>query len=171
MSWESIGSTSTGQMPNDREWIVLSLSLAKKYISFVCGDAPPGSKLDIMWQDHEYGSYPSLGVWSDYDEPFDYIHACEDALEAFNNGVSWHELKTHFERVAFAENDEDAEFEDDPEGVLEDTDDLQAYSEPDIPPKEFAMAESALKKVPSGLVIAPSKFGTKVGEGPQIDWD
>ena len=61
MPWESIGSVSTGQMPCDENWILLSLNLAKKYVEFVCGKAPSGSKLDIMWHDHELGSYPSLG--------------------------------------------------------------------------------------------------------------
>jgi hypothetical protein len=60
MSWESIGSTNTGQMPHDEAWILFSIGMAKQYILFVCGDPPEGSKLDVMWHDHELGSYPSL---------------------------------------------------------------------------------------------------------------
>ncbi|HSW62149.1 MAG TPA: hypothetical protein VLH56_02340 [Dissulfurispiraceae bacterium] len=113
MSWESIGSTSTGQMPHEREWIVLSLGIAKRYIAFVCGDPPTGSKLDIMWHDHDLGAYPSLGIWSEYDPPWDYINACECALQVFDAAVSWHELKEHFEEVAFSEENEDEAEEND----------------------------------------------------------
>ena len=106
MSWESIGSTSTGQIPHEMEWIVLSLGLAKRYVAFVCGDPPTGSKLDIMWHDYDLGTYPSLGIWSEYDHPWDYINACERALEVFDEAVSWHKLKEHFEKVALSEEDE-----------------------------------------------------------------
>lgn len=62
MTWESIGSTNTGQMPDDEAWILFSIGLAKQYVLFVCGDPPEGSKLGVMWHDHELGSYPSLPV-------------------------------------------------------------------------------------------------------------
>lgn len=121
MSWESIGSTSTGQMPHDRDWIVFSLELAKRYVALVCGEPPSGSKLDIMWNEHELGSYPSLGVWSEYDTPYDYINACERALEVFDEAVSWSELQEHFEEVAFSEDDDDQAEDDDDQA--EDDDD------------------------------------------------
>ncbi|MBI3800303.1 MAG: hypothetical protein HY268_25430 [Deltaproteobacteria bacterium] len=107
MPWENIGSTSTGNLPHEEAWILLSLGLAKKYVEFVCGDAPPGSKLDIMWHDHELGSYPSLGVWFEYDPPWDYLNSCERALEVFDDAVSWHELKEHFEEQAFRDKEEE----------------------------------------------------------------
>jgi hypothetical protein len=99
-------------MPDDKEWILWSQRLAKKYIDLVCGDAPAGSRLDIMWHDHELGSYPSLGVWSEYEPPWDYINACERALEVFDEAVAWHDLKEHFEEQLFAEEDEEDEDED-----------------------------------------------------------
>ena len=40
MTWESIGSTNTGQMPDDEAWILFSIGLAKQYVLFVCGDPP-----------------------------------------------------------------------------------------------------------------------------------
>ena len=106
MSWESIGSVSTGDMPHDEDWILWSLWLAKKYIVLVCGEPPPGCKLDVMWHEHELGSYPSLGVWSEYDQPWDYINSCERALEVFDEAVSWHELKEHLEEEVFDDDDE-----------------------------------------------------------------
>ena len=110
MTWEDIGSTSTGQMPNDKRWIVLSLTLAKQYIESVCGDPPQGSKLEIMWHEHELGTYPSMGIWSDGDPPWDYISACERTLEIFDEAVSWSELHEHFDGVTSPE-DEDGEDE------------------------------------------------------------
>ncbi|PKO44196.1 MAG: hypothetical protein CVU29_10140 [Betaproteobacteria bacterium HGW-Betaproteobacteria-22] len=110
MSWESIGSVSTGDMPDDRVWILWSLRLAKKYIELVCGNAPEGSKLDVMWNDHEFGSYPTLGVWSDYNQPWDYINRCEHALEVFDNAVSWDKLRGYLNDE---DDDEDAEEGDD----------------------------------------------------------
>jgi len=98
MAWESVGQISTGQMPNDRAWILFGYETAKRYIELVCGAAPLGSKLDIMWHEHELGDYPSLGVWSDYEPPWDYINACERAFEVFDEAVSWYDLKEHFER-------------------------------------------------------------------------
>ena len=114
MSWESIGSISTGEMPNDEAWILFGLRLAKKYVELVCGEAPAGSKLGIMWHEYELGSYPSLGVWCDFDEPWTYINACENTLAIFDDAVSWHVLKQHFEEQALAEveGDEDEEIGD-----------------------------------------------------------
>ncbi len=77
-----------------------------QYIAFICGDPPTGSKLDIMWHDHDLGTYPSLGIWSEYNPQWDYINSCERTLEVFNEAVSWHELKEHFEEVVFSEKDE-----------------------------------------------------------------
>jgi hypothetical protein len=111
MSWESIGSVSTGDMPDDEKWIVFSLGLAKKFIVLVCGAPPPGSSLDVMWHEHELGSYPSLGVWTDGDPPSYYISSCEKALEVFDEAVSWHSLKEHFEEDT--PDDEEEEEDDD----------------------------------------------------------
>lgn len=106
MSWESIGSTNTGDMPGEEAWILFSLALAKKYIELVCGETPVGSHLDVMWHDHDLGSYPSLGVWSDGEPPWHYVHACERALEVFDNSVSWYDIKRYFEEHALLEGDD-----------------------------------------------------------------
>ena len=75
-----------------REWIVLSLCFAKRYIAFVCGEPPAVSNLDIMWHDRVLGTYPSLRILSEYGPSWDYINACERAMEVFDEAVSWHEL-------------------------------------------------------------------------------
>lgn len=96
MPWESIGSVSTGEMPQDAEWITLALTIAQRYVLFVCGESN-NAKLDVMWHDHEYGSYPTLGVWSDGDPPQDYVNECERALEAFDDAIDWSRLKAYYE--------------------------------------------------------------------------
>lgn len=115
MSWESIGSTNTGQMPDDEAWILFSIGLAKQYVLFVCGDPPEGSKLGVMWHDHELGSYPSLGVWTEYDPPWDYINACERALEIFDESTEWYQLKQHWEN-SFPDMEDDEAEDDDGDG-------------------------------------------------------
>jgi hypothetical protein len=125
MTWESIGSTNTGQMPNDEAWILFSIGLAKQYVLFVCGDPPEGGKLDVMWHDHELGSYPSLGVWSEFDPPWDYINACERALEIIDESTEWYQLKQHWES-SFEDQEDDGE---------EDGDDDQVEGDSNISPE------------------------------------
>ena len=38
-----------------------------------------------------------MGVWYEYDSSWEYINSCEQALEIFDNAVSWSQLKSHFE--------------------------------------------------------------------------
>ncbi|MGQ0526675.1 MAG: hypothetical protein ACT4OY_01375 [Alphaproteobacteria bacterium] len=106
MPWENVGSVDTGEMPADEGWIMFCLGLAQNYINFAYGPAPGDSKLEIMSHDHELGSYPSLGVWYDLEEPCKYIRACEDALDAFNQHISWLDLKEFWENQT-KEEDED----------------------------------------------------------------
>jgi len=99
-------------MPDDEAWILFSIDLAKQYVLFVCGDPPEGSKLGVMWHDHELGSYPSLGVWTELDPPWEYINACERALEVFDESTEWYQLKQHWEN-SFPDQDDDEEDGDD----------------------------------------------------------
>jgi len=115
MPWESIGSVSTGNLPHEEALILFCLGLAKRYVEFVCGKAPPGCNLDIMSEDHDLGSNPSLGVWFEYDPPWDYIHSCERTLEVFDNAVSCFDLKEHFEDQAFPDEEKKDEHPDESE--------------------------------------------------------
>ncbi len=112
MNWESIGSTSTGDMPEDEAWILLSLSLAKSFILHACGDPPPGCEIEVMWHDHELGSYPSLGIGYLHSCPDNYISSAEEALQIFDDSISWSALKEHADscEVTEDESDEDDEF-------------------------------------------------------------
>lgn len=107
MSWESIGSVDTGQLPDDEEWIEFCQKLAIQYIKLVCGEPPTGAKLGIMSHDHDLGSYTTIGVYSDYSIPFDYVSDCEGALEVFDSAVAWEDLKELYEKRLSDENEED----------------------------------------------------------------
>lgn len=108
MSWESFASVSTGEMPQEETWILFALRLARTYVLLVCGSPPEGCDLDVMWHDHELGSYPSLGLWSEWSHPWDYFHKCERALEQFDSAVQWSDIKQHYEASFLLENEDEA---------------------------------------------------------------
>lgn len=112
MGWESVGSVDTGQIPGDLFWIDFCQELAIRYIRFVCGDPPPGSTLGVMQNDHELGTYPSIGIWSDFSPEFDYINSCEKALDIFNEAIDWETLKDHFEDAQDEEIDKEGSDDD-----------------------------------------------------------
>jgi len=95
MSWESLGEVGNGQMPNDEEWILFCYELAKNYLLHICGNPPEGCELDVFWQDHDYVSYPSLGLYFEYFtvDSSKYWSICESALESFNLAVDWSAIR------------------------------------------------------------------------------
>lgn len=71
------------------EWLDAQAKLAIRNIKKVCGDPPPEMELEIVWQEHELGNYPVIGlVWEDpmRGAPWNYISRCEVALTAYENG-------------------------------------------------------------------------------------
>ncbi len=60
MPWEDVGSCGSGQLPNDRDWIVHCYEMAISYLKFILGDSPEGCELGVMWHEHELGDYPSV---------------------------------------------------------------------------------------------------------------
>jgi hypothetical protein len=63
--------------------------LAIRHVKKICGDPPPEMELEIVWQEHKLGGYPTIGlVWDDpmRGTPWNYISRCEAALTAFENG-------------------------------------------------------------------------------------
>jgi hypothetical protein len=112
MPWESIGSVGTGQSLLDLEWVEFCQTLAIEFIRLTCGEPPLGSELGIMQNDHELGSYPTIGVWSEYSPEFDCIHKCEVALNLFDSAVEWKTLKDHFEQQTNLTDDEEDIVED-----------------------------------------------------------
>ncbi len=94
-------------MPDDEAWILFCLGLAKDYLQFVCGQPSDESKLEVTWHEHKLGGHPSLGVWYDLEPPMEYIAAAEDALDIFNNSVSWTALKEFWENQEEGKKEED----------------------------------------------------------------
>lgn len=102
MPWESIGSVGSGDDTSE-DWIQCCADLAITYLKFTCGAPPAGSSLGLMWQDHELGDYPTIGVYSEFEPPWEYISDCEIALEKFDDAVDWSVLASN------DEEDEDQE--------------------------------------------------------------
>jgi len=100
---ETIGSVSTGNMPDDEGWILFALDLAKEYVELVCGNPPDESRLEVIWHDHEMGCYPSLGVSADCGtgQIEDYIRRCESALTCFDSSVDWLKLQENYHSSIF----------------------------------------------------------------------
>lgn len=98
MAWESLGDVGSGQMPDDEPWIMLRHKLAKTYLLHICGSPPDECDLGTFWQDHDLGSYPSFGLYREYDtwDSDRYFTACEAALEKFNSGIDWNTIKPEF---------------------------------------------------------------------------
>lgn len=71
------------------EWLDAQATLAIRHLKKICGDPPPEMELETVWQEHELGNYPIIGlVWEDpmRGAPWNYISRCETALVAFENG-------------------------------------------------------------------------------------
>lgn len=105
MSWESIGNINTGDLPGDEEWIEFGLDIALRYIKAVCGNPPVGCELAVMWSDHELGAYPSIGIYTDFEAPSDYVSACANALETFDRAVDWEALKDEYDLAREGDDD------------------------------------------------------------------
>lgn len=113
MPCESIGSISTGQLPDDGEWIEFGLDLAKRFLAIACGPPPPGCTVETIWHDYELGPYPTIGVCSGFSVPWDYVNACQAALEVFDDAVDWAAFKKVYDRQVGSELGED-------DGAMED---------------------------------------------------
>jgi hypothetical protein len=73
----------------DREWIVAQAALAIEQIVKTCGEPPPEMELEVQWQEHELGEYPTIVLsWEDAmrGAPSKYIQKCQDALAVIDGG-------------------------------------------------------------------------------------
>ena len=69
-----------------REWISAQATLAIRHIVKICGELPPEMDLEVQWQEHELGSYPTIVLsWEDAmrGAPWEYIEKCDVALTAY----------------------------------------------------------------------------------------
>jgi len=59
----------------EREWISAECELAIKHLKKVCGEPPMEMELQVQWQEHELGSYPTIGlaaVWLRLPQPISF---------------------------------------------------------------------------------------------------
>jgi len=71
-----------------REWISAQATLAIRFIIEKCGPPPPEMELEVQWQEHELGSYPTIVLlWEDAmrGTPWNYLERCQVALMAHEN--------------------------------------------------------------------------------------
>jgi hypothetical protein len=71
-----------------REWIDAECQLAIKHLIKVCGEPPPEMELEIQWQEHDLGEYPTIVLtWEDAmrGAPWEYIGRCEEVLTEYEN--------------------------------------------------------------------------------------
>lgn len=71
-----------------RKWLSAQATLAIRHIIKTCGPPPPEMELEIQWQEHELGSYPTIVLtWEDAmrGAPWDYLERCEEALTEYEN--------------------------------------------------------------------------------------
>ena len=72
----------------EREWIVAECELAIKHLEKVCGEPPPEMEIEIQWQEHDLGEYPTIVLsWEDAmrGTPWEYIEKCSVALAAYED--------------------------------------------------------------------------------------
>jgi hypothetical protein len=98
----------------EREWIVAECELVIKHLAKICGEPPPEMELEIQWQEHDLGEYPTIVLaWEDAmcGTPCEYIARCQRALSAYENG----ETPPTWSRPWFAEDLEDPQDADSPD--------------------------------------------------------
>ena len=64
-------------------------TLAIRHLQKICGDPPPEMELEIVWQEHDLGTYPTIALtWEDgmRGAPWPYISRCQTALAAYEDG-------------------------------------------------------------------------------------
>ncbi len=122
MPWENIGECGRADL-RDRERLVAEIELGIQYVRLICGDPPTGCEVDVMWHEHDFGEYATVGLsWDPLeisDAPWDYISRAEEVLSRFHESVDWSPLSEQDE-------DEEAELDDDEN---EDEDDGDAENE------------------------------------------
>ena len=136
------------------EWLEAEGKLAIRHLMKVCGEPPSEMELQIVWQEHELGSYPVIAlVWEDTmrGTPWNYLSECEAALAAYEDGEK--SLPTGDSAPAAPELDDDTPFDPDrPPPESPDTLDVlnaQRYIDKLI---TWAFAASALERTRPHLV-------------------
>ena len=95
MPWEDVGECGSGSLPEDAGWVDFCHETALNYLKLALGDPPEGCELGMRLNDHELGSYPTIGVYWAFpvaDAPWDYINRAEELLDLFSHAIQWEKL-------------------------------------------------------------------------------
>ena len=71
-----------------RELIDAECQLAIKHLKKVCGEPPMEMELEVQWQEHDCGGYPTIVLTREdamRGAPWEYIEKCEEALTEHEN--------------------------------------------------------------------------------------
>jgi hypothetical protein len=63
------------------EWLRAQGTLAIRHLQKICGEPPPEMELEIVWQEHDFGTYPTIALtWEDgmRGAPWPYIFKMPD---------------------------------------------------------------------------------------------
>lgn len=73
----------------------MAYDLALCFLNAALGAPPTGVNIQVVYCDHELGSYPSLAVcWEDFgSEPSDYVRRAEAALREFDGAIDWYRIR------------------------------------------------------------------------------
>jgi hypothetical protein len=70
------------------EWLQAQGTIVIRHLQRICGDPPPEMELEIVWQEHDLGAYPTIAsTWEDgmRGAPWPYISRCQSALAAYED--------------------------------------------------------------------------------------
>lgn len=94
MPSEHISDCGIGEMPHERWLITECLQWGIDYLRLTVGE-PDGFTLEVLWQEHDLGEYPYIGVTWDSgaaQPPAEYRWKWERALKVFDDAIAWSEL-------------------------------------------------------------------------------
>jgi hypothetical protein len=118
MPVELIGEVGTAGA--EREWIVAQATLAIRHLIKTCGPPPEEMELEIQWQEHDLGEYPTIVLaWEDAmrGAPWEYISRCESELAAYEHGEPpprWSLPAIDFEAAIEEDDDRDPDLPPEP---------------------------------------------------------
>ena len=77
-----------GTLGAEREWVNAECEFAIKRLKKVCGEPPPEMELEVQWQEHELGEYPTIVLTREdamREALWEYIEKCEEVLTEYEN--------------------------------------------------------------------------------------
>ena len=97
---EYIGTCGRARLP-DREAISVELEFGIACLRHRYGTEPSGSWLEVLWHDHDSGSYPTISlVWGEgslSNKEWQYIERCRKTLTLLDDYIDWDALHSFTE--------------------------------------------------------------------------